>query len=148
MNKKKRHYRLFTDGSYDMKRQIGGISCVLYHGSNSQPVFFIRKEVICKDPQEAEYMALEYGLRLVKKKGIRSIAAFCDAQVVVHQVNNLMISKNKNCATIAELLHEVDGYLTWIPREENKVADALSSLSDTRFSSWEHQNILKAFCLK
>lgn len=78
----------------------------------------------------AEYRALIAGLYGAIKNKIRDIVIKGDSQLVVRQVSGIYQVKNvelaKHQKKVLELLEDFDSYtLEWIPRKENKRADAL-----------------------
>ena len=78
----------------------------------------------------AEYQALMLGLRLAREHGARRVVVRGDSKLVVNQVNGEWKTKHPTLQPLrAEahgLLAEFDDWrVEWVPREQNKRADAL-----------------------
>jgi ribonuclease HI len=78
----------------------------------------------------AEYGALMLGLRLALKHGARRVTVRGDSRLVVNQVNGEWRVKERKLqvmrAQAVELLARFESWdVGWIPREENRRADAL-----------------------
>jgi len=79
----------------------------------------------------AEYCALLAGLSACKRMGIKIVHIFGDSQLVIRQVTGkYKVSKGslvKLCNRIQKMLaEELSSYtIMWIPRNQNKQADAL-----------------------
>ena len=80
----------------------------------------------------AEYEALVLGLRAAKEMGIREMAVFRDAELIVQQVKNVYQAKNPRLKNYRnEVWDLVDNFflafnISFIPREENDSADFLA----------------------
>jgi ribonuclease HI len=83
----------------------------------------------------AEYEALVMGLRVTKEMGIEGVAVFGDAELIIQQVKNsyrakyprLMGYKNKVWDLIDNFFSALN--ISFIPREENNLADSLVVLA-------------------
>lgn len=78
----------------------------------------------------AEYRALIAGLQKCINENIKNVHIIGDSQLIVKQVNRVFkINKQdliEHCNKVWELLEFFDEWsLKWVPREENKQADAL-----------------------
>lgn len=77
----------------------------------------------------AEYAAMLEVLRRAAEKGI-SVSIHTDSQLVVNQVNGKWAVRAPHLQPLrseaSTLLRSTDSTLTWVPREENMRADALS----------------------
>lgn len=78
----------------------------------------------------AEYRALIAGLHGCLKAGVNIIHIIGDSQLVVKQVTGAFkVNKKelkKHCDRVLELLDQFEGHsIKWVPRRENKQADAL-----------------------
>jgi hypothetical protein len=77
----------------------------------------------------AEYEALVLGLRAAKEMGIREMAVFGDAELIVQQVKNVYQTKHPRLKNYRnEVWDLVDSFflafnISFIPREENASAD-------------------------
>jgi ribonuclease HI len=81
----------------------------------------------------AEYEALVLGLRAAREMGIQEVAVFGDAELVVQQIRNAYQAKHPRLRSYRnEVWDLVDSFfsafnISFIPREENTVADSLAS---------------------
>jgi len=78
----------------------------------------------------SEYRALLAGLSACKRIGIKTVHIVGDSQLVVRQVTGVyQVRKEelrKLCHRIQKMLKEIPEYtIKWVPRNENKQADAL-----------------------
>lgn len=78
----------------------------------------------------SEYRALIAGLQGCLKIGVNIVHIIGDSQLVVKQVTGAFkVNKKelkKHCNRVLELLEQFDNYtIKWVPRNENKRADAL-----------------------
>jgi ribonuclease HI len=80
----------------------------------------------------AEYEALVLGLRAAKDMNIEELAVFGDAELIVHQVRNLYQAKHPRLRAYRnEVWDMIDSFfldfnISFVPREENSVADSLA----------------------
>jgi ribonuclease HI len=81
----------------------------------------------------AEYEALVLGLRAAKEMRIQEVAVFGDAELVVQQIRNAYQAKHPRLRSYRnEVWDLVDSFfsafnISFIPREENTVADSLAA---------------------
>lgn len=78
----------------------------------------------------SEYRALIAGLHGSLKEGVEVVHIIGDSQLVVKQVTGVFKAKKKELIDhrdyVLELLKQFDYYtIKWVPRKENKRADAL-----------------------
>ncbi len=78
---------------------------------------------------QAEYLALKYGLEEARKMGVRKVACYLDSMLVVNQMSGIFKVSNRDLwpvhaaiKTLAAGFDEVT--YTHVPREMNKLADA------------------------
>lgn len=79
---------------------------------------------------EAEYSALISGLANARYAGVTDIEVKADSKLVIEQMRGNWAIRAKNLAPYVEEAHELlgefDAYkLTWVPREQNAIADQL-----------------------
>ena len=127
---------LYFDGAaFPNAKDVGGergIGVVL-EGQNGETV----KEISEKLPglgssNSAEYMALIRGLEEARKLGADEIVVRGDSQLVIRQLEGkFRVTSDKIkplFEEVAKLSREFERFdLQWIPREQNKKADALST---------------------
>ena len=78
----------------------------------------------------SEYRALIAGLEKSLKMGVNIIHIIGDSQLIIKQVTGAFkvnkLELRKHCDRVLELLDQFDDYsIKWVPRRENKRADAL-----------------------
>lgn len=111
-----------------------GLGCVIYSELHSVK----QSKKILRDPYNtnniAEYEALYFLLTLLLKYKLetKSIIVYGDSNMIINQINGeWKVNKphlqvlNKKCKDLLPLFHHIE--FEWIPRELNKVADALSN---------------------
>jgi ribonuclease HI len=80
----------------------------------------------------AEYEALVLGMKAAKKMGIKEIAIFGDAELIIQQVRNIYRAKHLWLKSYRnEVWDLIDNFfsafnISFIPREDNVVADSLA----------------------
>jgi ribonuclease HI len=82
----------------------------------------------------AEYEGLIFGVKKAIKLGIKDLQVCGDSDLVIRQLSGLSSVENKRLKNISkeakELLNILRRFkLTWVPREENKEADAQATLA-------------------
>lgn len=84
-----------------------------------------------KTNNEAEYTALLLLLSAARERGVRDLKVYGDSKLVVCQVSRQWKINLPHLRALAreawELSADMDLQLQWIPREQNKRADALSN---------------------
>jgi ribonuclease HI len=86
----------------------------------------------------AEYEALVLGMRAAKEMGIREMAMFGDAELIIQQVKNVYQAKHPRLRSYRnEVWDLIDNFfsafnISFVPREDNVVADSLA-VSASRF---------------
>lgn len=90
----------------------------------------------------AEYAALIFGLEAAKELGVRRLGIFGDSKLVIEQVSgNWRIKAEHLKVAVEKALTLLEGFetwgMTWVPREMNHEADALSQ------SAYEERTGLK-----
>ncbi len=78
---------------------------------------------------QAEYLALKYGLEAAKEMGARQVACYLDSMLVVNQMNGLFKVSNLDLWPVHESIKQIAKRFdkvtfTHVPRELNKLADA------------------------
>ena len=80
----------------------------------------------------AEYESLVLGLRVSKDMGIEELSVFGDAELISHQIKNIYQTKHHRLRSYRnEVWDLVDSFfssfnISFIPREENAMADSLA----------------------
>lgn len=123
------HIELYVDGAADLHSKTSGIGGVFYVDGNEVESFseFFGDAT----NNEAEYNALIRGLQIAEEMNVSQISIFADSQLVVNQINGEFRVKHENMIPLHALALELlDHFNSWsvsyIPREDNTVADKLS----------------------
>jgi ribonuclease HI len=78
----------------------------------------------------AEFEAVLAALELARERGIPAPQIFTDSRLIVEQVHGRYAVAARHlqpiCGRAARAVHEMQAELSWIPREENTLADRLS----------------------
>ena len=82
----------------------------------------------------AEYEALLLGLRLAHKHGIKCLHVIGDSELVVSQVRNAYVSKNKRLKkyknVVWDMIECFDAFgIVWKDRTNNKMVDFLANIA-------------------
>ncbi|GAU15978.1 hypothetical protein TSUD_42010 [Trifolium subterraneum] len=121
---------LKVDGS--VLRKVPSAGCGGYLSSRSQNWIcgFVQKLKFTPNlkEHETEKEAILRGMRWVKNKGMRNVVVKSDCKNVVEFVNSGRRSNDRLICAIRDYLNcpNWQATLTWIRREENKVADKLA----------------------
>jgi len=120
--------KLFTDGGSRGNPGPAAIGGVFYDGKNKLADF--SKYIGATTNNQAEYQALEHGLKLAIKNNIKELACYLDSELVVKQVNKEYKVKDKALAKIFVKVWNLSLKFkqisfTHVRREYNKEADAL-----------------------
>ncbi|MBT4516494.1 MAG: ribonuclease HI family protein [Candidatus Komeilibacteria bacterium] len=120
--------RLFTDGGARGNPGPAAIGGVFYDGDNKIADF--SKYIGETTNNQAEYQALEHGLKLAIKNNIKELECYLDSELVVKQLNKEYKVKNKELAKIFVKTWNLSLKFKKISfahvrREYNKEADAL-----------------------
>ncbi|RUM30463.1 MAG: ribonuclease H [Aquifex sp.] len=86
-----------------------------------------------KTNNQAEYLALIEGMKKAKELGVKELVVKGDSQLVIRQMEGKFKVKNANVKPLFKEAKELENYFEkvtyeWIPRKENKEADALANL--------------------
>lgn len=122
---------LFTDGG--IKNNVTAYGFVVYNPEDTKEVLFAGKGISGNGSSNcAEYKALIAGLESCLKHKMEIVHICSDSQLICNQVNRVWKMNHEDLAELRErvwkLLEKFKSWsLKWVPREENKVADALCS---------------------
>lgn len=139
-------YNIFTDGASRGNPGNSGIGVAIYNDGKLEDEYaeFVGK----KTNNEAEYLAAIKALELLKEKNISVGNLFTDSEFLVKQLTGKYQVKSSKIkplyARAQELLKDLKINFLWIPREDNKVADALANRGiDEKKISNENNSIMK-----
>jgi ribonuclease HI len=122
-------WKMFFDGA--SSRESVGVG-VVFISPTQETISLSYKLKFEMTNNVAEYEALVLGLRDAKDMKIEELAVFGDVELIVHQVKNLYQTKHPRLRTYRnEVWYLVDSFfldfnISFVPREENTVADSLA----------------------
>lgn len=93
------------------------------------------KNLGIKTNNEAEYLAMQLGIERCYELGATEIEAFADSKLVIEQLSGRWKIKKEALQLLNTQIKDViqtkkwKVTFTWIPREENKMADRLSNVA-------------------
>ncbi|GJZ57305.1 reverse transcriptase domain-containing protein [Tanacetum coccineum] len=122
---------LYTDEASNNKGSGAGL--ILIAPDNMKYSYALRLN-FSNSNNDAEYKALLAGLWIAKEMQVRDIHAFVDSKLVASQVEGSYKAKGERMIKYQEKVLELAGAfnrfrITYIPRAENRKADALSKLA-------------------
>lgn len=123
--------RAFTDGAARGRNGQGpAASAWVIFDETGKVVISAASTIGVATNNEAEYRALLFLLKYAANTGIKELAIHSDSELMVKQITGLYAVKNAKIfgfwQEARDLLSELkDWTLTWVPRAENSVADAL-----------------------
>jgi ribonuclease HI len=119
-------WKMFFDGA---SSSIGAGAGVVFKSPSQETISLSYKLEFEVTNNVAEYEALVLGLRAAKEMGIREMAVFGDAELIVQQVKNVYQTKHPRLKNYRnEVWDLIDSFflafnISFIPREENAPAD-------------------------
>jgi ribonuclease HI len=119
-------WKMFFDGA---SSNIGAGAGVVFKSPSQETISLSYKLEFEVTNNVAEYEALVLGLRAAKEMGIREVAVFGDAELIVQQVKNVYQTKHPRLKNYRnEVWDLIDSFflafnISFIPREENAPAD-------------------------
>jgi len=125
-------YSLYTDGASHGNPGESGAGIVLVAPDGK---IIVQKSVYLgkKTNNEAEYLALIWGLKTACQYGIKRLYIFMDAQLVVNHLKGIYKVKAENLKAlhheVKRLLQQFHYKIYHIKREKNKLADKLANLA-------------------
>lgn len=123
--------KVFVDGASSGNPGPAGIGVALF-AMDGRKLGQLSKSIGEATNNTAEYTALIEALRLGQRLGIESLAVLADSELVVRQMTGVYKIKDPNLFQLAQQAQREArklGKVTYshIPREQNKLADALST---------------------
>ena len=122
---------LHTDGASRGNPGPGGAGIALYTADGDE--FFAEGQYLGKvTNNQAEYMAVEYGLKKALEMGVSRVTLRSDSQLLVRQLNGRYRVKSDRLRPLYEdVVQLLDRFEDWtaeaVPREQNKRADEMAS---------------------
>ncbi|KAG8503896.1 hypothetical protein CXB51_001830 [Gossypium anomalum] len=110
-----------------------GIGAVLVSPNGDHYPFTCKLDFDCTNNM-AEYEACIMGIRAAKERKIRTLEVYGDSALVIYQLRNEWETKDPKLINyrrvVLELLEEFDDVtFSYLPRDENQMADALATLA-------------------
>lgn len=121
---------IFTDGGARGNPGPAGAGAVIYDRKTKEVLAEISKYVGETTNNQAEYLAIIYGLEKAKKLKAKDVHVYLDSQLAEKQLKGEYKVKNQELAKrfleVKNLIHSFDSVnFTHVRREKNKEADAL-----------------------
>jgi ribonuclease HI len=122
-------WKMFFDGACSREGAGAG---VFFVSPSQETISLSYKLEFDTTNNVAEYEALVLGMRAAKEMGIKEIAIFGDAELIIQQVRNAYRANNPRLRNYRnEVWDLVDNFflafnISFIPREENASADSLA----------------------
>lgn len=120
-----------TDGSIRPEKNISGLAAVVRDETGNIQAIWTRRvgRMTCN---EAEYAAAILALESLSNFGVEKITLFSDSQVMIHQMNGIAsahapVLKQSQARLRALVVKFKEIEFRHIPREENRLADALAN---------------------
>ena len=130
--------KIFTDGASRGNPGLAGAGIVIQCDDGK---VLTHKEFLGKKTNnEAEYLALILALKKAREAKIERVEVFVDSQLLERQIKGIYKVKAKNIFPLISKLREEKSFfkeffISHVPREKNKKADALANEAiDERFS--------------
>lgn len=120
-----------TDGACTSNPGEMGIGAFIR--SDQKIIEFITQKLDKGSNNEAEYWAVYYALVAAKKRAATNVTVRSDSQLIVNQLNGDYKVKSESLFKIHDKIkrmvqdHFEKVEFVWVPREQNKFADALAS---------------------
>ncbi|XP_059658516.1 uncharacterized protein LOC132304821 [Cornus florida] len=124
-------WTLYMDGTVNACASGAGLVIV---SPNGECIKYVLRFGFKATNNEAEYEALLAGLRIAKALEVERLLAYTDSQVITGQVQGEYEAKDEKMKTYLHKIEDIKGFfkkfsIHWIPREDNKLADALAPLA-------------------
>jgi ribonuclease HI len=122
---------VFTDGAIRPEPGISGLAAVV-RGEQGQILTWFSRRAGTMTCNEAEYAAVQFALESVQPLRPQTVHLFSDSQVVVQQMTGLASTRSRQLKQaqfrVRELLVNFrEVHFHHIPREKNRLADALAN---------------------
>jgi ribonuclease HI len=120
---------MFFDGA---SSSIGAGAGVVFMSPRQETISMSYKLEFETTNNVAEYEALVLGIRVAKEMGIREMAMFGDAELIIQQVRNVYQAKHPQLRSYKnEVWDLIDNFfsafnISFVPREDNASADSLT----------------------
>jgi ribonuclease HI len=143
-------WTLFTDGASSLEGSGAGL--ILTDPSKNEYTYALKFNFPTTN-NEAEYEALLSGLRIARKMGVQNIKVFVDSQLVANHING---SFEANQSSMQQYLEETRKVISefskftieQVPRNRNKIADALSKLAASSFAHLKKELLVEVLTEK
>lgn len=128
-NKKYKKIILYTDGGARGNPGPAGIGGVLYN-EKKEKIFDYARYIGEATNNQAEYQSLLFALEQAKKHGAEEAMCYLDSELIVKQMRGEYRIKDKDLGKLFIKIWNLSQSfkkITWhhVPREKNRVADAL-----------------------
>ncbi|GJZ10875.1 reverse transcriptase domain-containing protein [Tanacetum coccineum] len=136
---------LFTDGSSCIVGSGAGL--ILTNPEGMEFTYALRFWFDATN-NEAEYEALNAGLKIAEQIGVENLQANVDSRLVANQVNETYVAKETDMIRYLEKVKTLTSsfkafLIKQVPRNENKKPDALSKITSTSFAHLSKQVLVE-----
>lgn len=142
---------IYADGGSRGNPGIAGSGTVIYADNGKDILREIPYVVGTSHTNNvAEYQGLLEGLKAAVSLGATEVEAYMDSKLVVEQINGRWKIKHPFMQKLAlecrAIIQNLEGFqLTWVPRAQNKVADALSNVAMDACAAGEPVGIVAGY---
>ena len=131
MRGKVRMAKLYVDGASKGNPGQAGIGAALFT-MGGEKIAQISRAIGLATNNQAEYTALREALEMALRMGVRILFVFSDSELMVKQVTGVYKVKNPDIQErmdeVRDLIQRLEKFsINWVPREQNALADALST---------------------
>jgi ribonuclease HI len=130
---KTKHCKIWTDGSTS-KANPGPMGIGVVIKEKEEEILTINRDLRFGTNNMAEFLAVLYAIRAIKKRGYNSFELRADSKLVIMGLKDEWKIRHENIVPIyKEIKKEIKGlkcFFIWVPREENTHADELSKVAD------------------
>lgn len=131
MRGKVRMAKAYVDGASKGNPGQAGIGAALFT-MGGEKIAQLSRAIGLATNNQAEYTALREALEMAHRMGVRSLFVFSDSELMVKQINGVYKVKNPDIQErmdeVQDLIRRLEKFsITWVPREQNALADALST---------------------
>ena len=142
--KRPRHLIIYCDGGIGDKRQASGLGVVI-RDPKDDIIALVKRGMPAMTNNEAEYAALVLALQSVQRFKPHTLQIYMDSEIVVGQMIGRFsvrsVALKQWHAQACRLVRQFDTVtFTHIPREQNRLADALANEALVEAEDSQHKN--------
>jgi len=123
---------IYTDGCSKGNPGPAGIGFIVYQNDGFHPIFVFSDEIGTVTNNQAEYKALIASLEYAANLHAADVEIRSDSELIVNQMNGIFRVKNAELKPLYLKAKKLSGqinnfHIRYIPREQNRGADALAN---------------------